>query len=85
MLDINQISDKIILVMRTKGSVGSIPVRLESLNKILKPNAEVLVSKRFYDAIALLMDKDDSSPSSLASQAENEDEQEEQAIPVQTL
>jgi hypothetical protein len=54
--------------MRTKGSVGSVAVRLSVLNRILKPNAEVLVSKRFYDAISLLI-----SSSSNEDSEENEE------------
>jgi hypothetical protein len=40
--------------MRTKGALGSVPISLALLNQMLKPNAKVMVSKRFAEAIILL-------------------------------
>lgn len=44
--------------MRTKGSVSSVAINLHTLNKVLKPSAEVMVSKKFYDAISMLINED---------------------------
>jgi hypothetical protein len=69
--------------MRTKGSLGSVAIRLDTLNRILKPNAEVYVSKKFHDAISLLI-QGNHEPSS----GENpilEKEQPEERIAVQAL
>ncbi len=40
--------------MRTKGALGSVPISLALLNQMLKPNAKVMVSKRFAEAMILL-------------------------------
>jgi len=40
--------------MRTKGALGSVPISLALLNQMLKPNAKVMVSKRFAEAMMLL-------------------------------
>lgn len=69
--------------MRTKGSLGSIPIRLDMLNRILKPNAEVHVSKKFYDAISLLAEGNHEPSSGKNPILENE--QPEERIAVQAL
>ena len=40
--------------MRTKGALGSVPISLALLNQMLKPNAKVMVSKRFAEAMILI-------------------------------
>ena len=40
--------------MRTKGALGSVPISLALLNQMLKPNAKVMVSKKFAEAMTLL-------------------------------
>tara|TARA_B110000503_G_scaffold119583_1_gene181484 strand:- start:103 stop:303 length:201 start_codon:yes stop_codon:yes gene_type:complete len=40
--------------MRIKGALGSVPVSLAMLNSLLKPNATVMVSKKFADSILML-------------------------------
>jgi hypothetical protein len=40
--------------MRTKGALGSVPISLALLNQMLKPNAKVMVSKKFAEAMILL-------------------------------
>lgn len=67
--------------MRTKGSVSSLPISLATLNRVLKPNAEIMVSKKFHDAISILLDKNE-------PRAEGEPvtfEEEQEPIHVETL
>jgi hypothetical protein len=40
--------------MRTKGSVGYTLVDLAMLNKLLKPTAQVMVTKKFAEALKTL-------------------------------
>jgi len=40
--------------MRIKGALGSVPISLAVLNSLLKPNATVMVSKKFADSILML-------------------------------
>lgn len=40
--------------MRTKGALGSVPISLAILNSVLKPNATVMVSKKFAENILAL-------------------------------
>jgi hypothetical protein len=70
--------------MRTKGSVSSIEVQLETLNRILKPNAKIMVSKRFYDAISLLI-SENNAVQAVEAQAASEAQVVETPIHVETL
>lgn len=40
--------------MRTIGALGSVPISLAILNSVLKPNATVMVSKKFAENILAL-------------------------------
>lgn len=41
--------------MRAKGCLGTFPISLAELNSILKPNATIMVSKKFAFAIKQLL------------------------------
>jgi len=69
--------------MRTKGSVSSVSVSLLTLNKVLKPNADIMVSKKFYDAISMLL-KEEVASAQNSPILEKEDSEQE-PIHVESL
>lgn len=71
--------------MRTKGSVSSVPVSLAALNQVLKPNAEVMVSKKFYDAIAMLIGSGETPAAESGRNVTPIEEEQEAPIHVETL
>jgi len=62
--------------MRTKGSVSSVSVSLLTLNKVLKPNADIMVSKKFYDAISMLLKEEVASAQNSPTLEKEDSEQE---------
>jgi hypothetical protein len=73
--------------MRTKGALGSVPISLALLNQMLKPNAKVMVSKRFAEAMILLNgnseDEEEAISVALKNLPRSQDEEEVQ-ISVET-
>jgi|GEM_PF-4746232 len=69
--------------MRTKGSVSSVSVSLLTLNKVLKPNADIMVSKKFYDAISMLLKEEVASAQN--SPALEKEDSEQEPIHVESL
>lgn len=61
--------------MRTKGALGSVPISLATLNSVLKPNATVMVSKKFAENILALVGNNEAEVETLP-------ESEEIAIPI---
>lgn len=59
--------------MRTKGSVSSVSISLATLNKVLKPNASVMVSKKFADAVLMLANESIQLNDELGSDSEEKE------------
>lgn len=67
--------------MRTKGALGTTPISLATLNSFLKPNATIMVSKKFAQSI-MLLSGDGESPTAVFQ--EEEQEEQEEKISIQT-